>query len=81
MFNPLVDSFENLTDDEVDKAIRDLSRRYFQTRNPQLQMQISTILEMYKEEMRSRNARKSSSLDPNNPQENDLDLDNLINVS
>jgi hypothetical protein len=81
MFNPLVDSFENLTDDEVDKAIRDLSQRYFQTRNPQLQMQISTILEMYKEEMRSRNARKSSSLNPNNEQENDLDLDNLINVS
>jgi len=81
MFNPLVDSFDNLSDNEVEAKISELSRKYFQTRNPQVQLQIANILDMYKEEMRSRNARKRSdfgSQDPDSPQS---DLDNLIKVS
>ena len=77
MFNPLVDSFESLTDAEVDESIRKLSQRYFQTRNPEVQAQISTMLEMYKAELQSRNARSMQKLQENG---ND-DLDNLINVS
>lgn len=80
MFNPLVDSFENLTDTQVDQAVNELSRKYFLTRNPQLQMQIATILEMYKEEMRARNAKSMQKLHHN--QENGEDgLDNLININ
>jgi len=74
MFNPLVDSFEHLTDVEVEDATRDLSRKYFQTRNPHLQEQISAILDMYREELRARMAKKSVQTD--NPE-----LDNLIKVS
>lgn len=81
MFNPLVDSFQDLTDEQVEKSIRDLSRKYFQTRNPQLQQQIASILEMYKEEIRSRIARKQSGFGANNPENINPDLDNLINIS
>lgn len=74
-FNPLVDSFDNLTDADVEKSIRDLSRKYFQTRNPQVQMQIAVMLDMYKSEFRTRLAKKNSNTEPNS------DLDNLININ
>ena len=74
MFNPLVDSFESLTDTEVEDATRDLSRKYFQTRNPQVQQQIATLLDMYREELRARMARKSV-------QNDNSELDDLIKVS
>ena len=78
MFNPLVDSFSELSDAQIDESIRELSRRYFQTRNPQLQAQISNLLEMYKAEMQARNAKAMNKLQQDNGEEG---LDNLINVS
>jgi hypothetical protein len=48
MFNPLVDNFSKLSDNEVEEKISELGRKYWMTRNPEVQMQISTILEMYK---------------------------------
>lgn len=77
MFNPLVDSFEKLSDAEVEESTRSLSRKYFQTNNPQVQQQILTMLEMYKEELRTRTAKQSQQL----LQNGDSGLDNLINVS
>lgn len=77
MFNPLVDDFSKLSNNEVEGKIIELSRKYFQTRNPDLQQQISVILEMYKEEMRSRNARSQLK----QQEDGDNPLDNLINVS
>lgn len=74
-FNPLIDSFDNLTDAEVEKSIRELSRKYFQTRNPQVQSQIAVILDMYKIEFRTRLSKKNSNTEPNS------DLDNLININ
>jgi hypothetical protein len=78
MFNPLVDSFNDLTDSEIEESISSLSRKYFQTQNPHVQAQISTVLEMYKDEMRSRNAKAMQKI---NQQNGDESLDNLINVS
>jgi transposase len=78
MFNPLVDSFESLTDAEVENSLRTLSQRYFQTSNPQLQEQISVMVEMYREEMRARNAKAQLKQMQNNGESG---LDNLINVS
>lgn len=76
MFNPLVDSFDKLTDTEVDNKVGELTRKYYLSRNPQVQMQIATILDMYREEARARRARAmSQQKDDNN------DLDSLINVS
>lgn len=76
-FNPLVDDFSKLADSEVETKISELSRKYFMSRNPQIQMQIAAILDMYKEEMRARRARAQLQSQQNgNP-----DLDSLINIS
>jgi hypothetical protein len=76
MFNPLVDSFSELTDTEVENKILELTKKYYQTHNPNLQMQIANILDMYRSEaqVRRANALKSQ-------QNNDNGLDSLINVS
>lgn len=79
MFNPLVDNLTSLSDMELDQKIVELGRKYWQTQNPQLQEQISTILEMYKQELVSRRAIQAQrQQDQNN---GDNSLDNLINVS
>jgi len=76
MFNPLVDSFNDLTDAQIDEKIVELGRKYWMTRNPDVQAQISTILEMYKQESRVRQA-----IAYQRQQNGDSGLDNLINVS
>ena len=77
MFNPLVDSFDALTDAQIEQATRDLSRKYFQSRNPQVQQQIAVLLDMYREEMRSRMAKQALALQQNA----NSDLDSLIKIS
>jgi|TARA_B110000977_G_C10920691_1_gene432976 hypothetical protein len=76
MFNPLVDSFSKLSDSEVEDKVLELSRKYMQSHNPQLQMQVGNILEMFKEEAR---ARRAKAMMPTDNGENSLD--NLINIS
>ena len=78
MFNPLLDSFDELTDSEIENKISELTRKYFIAKNPQLQHQINTILEMHKEEMRSRRAKQKLKEQEQNGENG---LDNLINVS
>lgn len=78
MFNPLVESFENLTDNQLDDKISELSRKYIiSANNPALQQQILAVLEMHREEMRSRIAQKAQKTLSND----ENDLDNLINIS
>jgi len=76
MFNPLVDDFSDLSDNDLESKILELSRKYFQSRNPQLQQQVGTILEMLKEESK---ARRAKAIAPKDDDENSLD--NLINIS
>jgi inorganic pyrophosphatase/exopolyphosphatase len=78
MFNPLVDDLSKLDDSEVDSKISELGRKYFQTRNPQLQSQIAVILEMYKQEMATRRAKAMQQIREQNGEKG---LDNLINIS
>lgn len=79
MFNPLVDSFSELKDAEIENKIVELQRKYFQAgANPQLQQQVQAILEMYKLEMQD---RRSKSLQKQNQENGDNSLDNLINIS
>jgi FKBP-type peptidyl-prolyl cis-trans isomerase (trigger factor) len=78
MFNHLVDNFSDLSDSEVEDKIAELSRKYFQTQNPHLQQQVSVVLEMFKEEARSRRAKQKIIQDHEN---DDNSLDNLINIS
>ena len=76
MFNPLVDDLSILEDSEVETKISELSRKYFQARNPELQRQVSVILEMYKQEILTR--REKARIEQQNGDEG---LDNLINIS
>lgn len=76
-FNPLVDSFDSLTDIEVEEKVINLSRKYWQTHNPDLRMQIASILDMYQEELKARRAKSYQEQQQNG----NSDLDNLINVS
>lgn len=78
MFNPLVDSFEELSDQEVENKIFELTKKYWQSsRNPELQNQVLTVLNMYKMEMQARQAKQQIK----NQDQDDNSLDNLINVS
>ena len=78
MFNPLVDSVEQLSDTEVENKMLDLQRKYFMTQNPQVQEQISAILDMYREESRARRAKQYLQQTQQNGEKG---LDSLINIS
>lgn len=78
MFNPLVDNLADLTTNELEKKIAELSKKYFLTGNPQVQSQISAILDMYKSEHMTRMAQEKLK---NNQDNDDNSLDNLINIS
>jgi len=78
MFNPLVDNFSELADSEIEEKITELGRKYWMTSNPQVQQQIATILDMYREEAR---ARRASAYLKQQEQDGENGLDNLINVS
>ena len=68
---------ENLTDSEISAKMTDLSKRYFQTKNPQAQQQIAVFLDMFREEQTMRMYRQQLA-DKNS---DDPDLDNLININ
>jgi len=78
MFNPLVDNFDNLSDAEVEDKISELSRKYFISHNPQVQQQISVLIEMFKVELQSRRAKAKLKEQEQNGENG---LDNLINIS
>ena len=75
MFNPLADNFEDLTDSQIQEKVQDLTKRYYQTRNPGLQSQIAVMLDMFRQEQTTRMYRQKQQDD------NDPDLDNLININ
>jgi hypothetical protein len=79
MFNPLA-NISDLSDLEIENKISELGRKYFQTQNPQLQSQISVLLEMYKEEFSTRKVIAAQREKENNNND-DNSLDNLIKVS
>lgn len=75
--HPLVDDLNNLKDSELESRIQDLSKKYFQARNPSVQYQITMILDMYRAELSARQAKTLQQ----EYQKRDQDLDSLINVS
>jgi len=75
MFNPLADSFDDLTDSQIQEKVQDLTRRYYQTSNPGLQSQIAVMLDMFRQEQTTRMYRQKQQDD------DDPDLDNLININ
>lgn len=77
MIHPLVDDLSKLKDGEIENKIQDLSRKYWAARNPDLQRQISMILDIYNEELRTRRQKTFEQ----QYQNRDKDLDKLIKVS
>jgi hypothetical protein len=73
--HPLAEDFSKLKDAEIDSRIQELSRKYWQTPNPALQNQISMFLDLYREELRSRQAKVWQQHQNKSPE-----LDKLINV-
>ena len=76
MFNPLVDSFEDLSDSDLENKIYELQKKYHIASNPQVRQQIATILDMHRLEIESRRAKSLKK-----QQDDDNSLDNLINIS
>ena len=79
MLNPLVDSLTDLSINELEDKIVVLQRRYFMTANLGVQSQITNFLEIYKEELHT---RQMIEYQRQKDQDNSgSGLDNLINVS
>jgi hypothetical protein len=76
--HPLSGDLANIKDSELDSKISDLTKKYFMTRNPGVQTQISALLDSYKEEQRKRQQLALKKMMDNN---RDKGLDKLINIS
>jgi hypothetical protein len=78
--HPLFENTQSLSDTDIENKVMLLNKRYFQTQNPQVQNQISILLDDYKLELESRRAKQK--LEAQKQQENgNSGLDNLIKVS
>jgi hypothetical protein len=75
--HPLAGSFESLKDSEIEEKITDLTKKYFMTSNFEVQMQISSLLENYKEEIGKRRQLQLQRL----MQKSEKSLDNLVKVN
>ena len=77
--NPFVDDLSDISTNDLSDKINDLSKKYFMTTNPEVQNQIRVVLEMYRAEAVTRQAKET--LDQNKSQNGENSLDNLINIS
>lgn len=75
--HPLVHDLESLKDGELESRIQSLTRKYFQTQNPELHQQIVMLLDSYKAELSARRSRQYQA----DYQKRDKELDNLIKVN
>jgi hypothetical protein len=73
--HPLVNNIKDLKDVELENQISDLTKKYFMTRNPGVQAQISIMLDTYKEELSNRRTDAWNKAMENR----DKSLDKLIN--
>jgi hypothetical protein len=79
MINPLIDSLEHFTLRELEEKVTDLQRKYFMSRNPQVQVQISNVLDIYRLEQQDRRVKEM--MRQQNDENGENSLDNLINIS
>ena len=57
--NPFVDDLSDISTSDLSDKINDLSKKYFMTKNPEVQNQIRAVLEMYRAEAVSRQAKQT----------------------
>lgn len=77
MIHPLAENLSKLKDTELEAKILDLSRKYWQARNPMLQQQIILLLDMYNDELKTRRQKNWEQQNQNT----NKDLDKLININ
>jgi len=77
MFHPFTEDLSNLTITQIEDKITDLSKKYFVSQNPQVQEQIATFIEIYKQELQMKMAQEQL----RQQQNGNNDLDSLINIS
>jgi hypothetical protein len=77
MIHPLAQDLSKLKDLEIESKIQELGRKYWQSRNPDVQQQISLFLDTYNEELKARRIKNIEQL----AQNRDKDLDKLIKVN
>lgn len=75
--HPLVEDLSSLKDAELESKVSELTRKYFMSRNPDVQFQIAAVLDTYKEELSVRRQRDYEKMMNNR----DKGLDKLINVN
>lgn len=78
--NPLI-YMDQYTDTELENKINELQRKYFITHNAGLQLQIANILEIFKDELRTRRTIAAQKQREQMRENGDNDLDSLINIS
>ena len=78
--HPGTGDLSTYSDNELEERYFQLQKRYWQTSNAGVQMQITMLIEEYKLELQARRAKQK--LNQQQDQENgNKGLDNLINVS
>ena len=73
MDHPLGEDTSVMSDEQLQEKISMLTKKYFQTRNPEAKSQINLMLDIYKLESRDRLLKKRANGSNN-------DLDKLINI-
>ena len=75
--HPLVGDLSHFKDSELEDKTNELTRKYFSTSNPEVQYQISMVLDSYKNELNNRRQREYEKM----MNSRNKDLDKLIKVS
>jgi hypothetical protein len=77
MIHPLTEDLSSVKDIEIENKLQDLSKKYFQTNNPDVKYQISVFMDIYRAELQ---VRRQKAIEQQY-QKRDKDLDKLIKVS
>lgn len=74
--HPLVENLQELKDSELESKINELTKKYFMSHNPGIQMQVAAVLDTYKEELNNRRQAEWQRMMENR----DKNLDKLIKI-
>ena len=80
MFHPFQEDTSEMTVAQIYDKVAELTKKYFQSNNPQIKEQIGTFIEYYKQEALVKEAKEKLEQEKNQ-QNGDLDLAKLINIS
>lgn len=73
MFNPLLDDYTQLTDEQLQERIHEVTRKYYMTGDQYIRHQLATMLDLYVNEQTRR--IQAASVTEDNP------FDDLISVN